>query len=41
MPYNPDELFEKIVMKTSAWWGPFYALYYLVRLIARELFRRQ
>lgn len=41
MPYNPDELFEKIVMKFSPLWGPFYGLYYLARLIVRELFRRQ
>lgn len=38
--YNVDDLFERIVIALSPLWGPFYAVFYIVRLLWRELFRR-
>lgn len=37
---DPDEFFELLVTKTIPLWGPFYAVFYIVRLLWRELFRR-
>lgn len=38
---NPDDLFEKWVIRLAFIWGPFYALFYIVRLLLRELFWRE
>lgn len=38
--YNIDDLFAGIVEKLSPIWGPFYAVFYILRLLWRELFRR-
>jgi hypothetical protein len=40
MAVNPDDIFEKIVMGLSPIWGPFYAVFYILRLMWVELFRR-
>lgn len=37
MPLDPDEIFEKLVKGLSPIWGPFYALFYIIRLLWREL----
>jgi len=35
---SPDDVFEKIVVKTSYIWGPFYAIFYILRLLLKEMF---
>jgi len=40
MVFNPDDMVEKLAMRTAFIWGPFYALYYNLRLLWRELFGR-
>lgn len=32
-----DDLFESMVIKLVPIWGPFYALFYIARLVWREL----
>lgn len=39
--YNPDEFFEKVVVKLSPIWAPFYAFYYLLRHVWREIFKKK
>jgi len=39
MATNPDELFENIVLALVPLWGPFYAVFYLLRLMWTELTR--
>ncbi len=39
MSFNPDDIIEKWVMRLVPIWGPFYALYYLLRLVWKEIFR--
>lgn len=39
MAFNPDDIVEKWVMRLVPIWGPFYALYYLLRLLWEEVFR--
>jgi hypothetical protein len=41
MALDPDELFEKLVIKLIFIWGPFYAIFYLTRMLWREFFRRE
>lgn len=41
MAFNPDDVIEKWVIRLLPVWGPFYALYYLLRLFWREVIRRQ
>lgn len=41
MAYNPDDHFETLVKLLLPIWGPFYALFYILRLIWRELFPKQ
>ena len=41
MAFNPDDIFEKWVERLIPLWGPFYAVFYLLRLLWRELFRRE
>lgn len=36
-----DDLYEKVVTSLSPIWGPFYALYYIIRLLLHDLFRRK
>lgn len=38
MAFNPDDVIEKWVMWLVPIWGPFYALFYLLRLIWKEIF---
>jgi hypothetical protein len=38
MAVNPDKVFEVIIVKLVPIWGPFYALFYILRLIWKELF---
>jgi hypothetical protein len=35
-----DDVFEKIVIFLSPIWGPFYALFYIMRLLWQQLFSR-
>jgi hypothetical protein len=39
MGLNPDDIIEKWVMLLVPLWGPFYALYYLIRLVWKEIIR--
>lgn len=41
MAFSPDDVIEKLVTLLLPIWGPFYALYYLLRLFWREVIRRQ
>jgi len=34
---DPDEIFANWVERLSPLWGPFYAIYYITRLLWREL----
>ena len=36
--FNPDDVFEKLVVGLVPLWGPFYAIFYLLRLMWHELF---
>lgn len=38
--FNPDDIFEKWTDRLSIVWGPFYAVFYILRLFWAELFRR-
>jgi len=38
--YNIDDLFESILVFLSPIWGPFYAIFYILRLLWREIFRQ-
>lgn len=40
MRYDPDDLFEKIVNAFIPLWGPFYAVFYILRMFWYEIFRR-
>lgn len=40
MAYNPDDSFEKLTIRLAPIWGPFYAVFYIMRLLWRELIRR-
>lgn len=39
--FNPDDVFEKIVLGLIPFWGPFYAVFYILRMFYYELFRRE
>jgi len=41
MALNPDDIIEKWVMRLVPLWGPFYALFYLMRLLWKELINRR
>lgn len=41
MSFNPDDVLEKWVMRLAFMWGPFYALFYILRLIWKELIERK
>ncbi|HLD26038.1 MAG TPA: hypothetical protein VJC05_03280 [Candidatus Andersenbacteria bacterium] len=41
MATNPDSIFEKWVIRLIFLWGPFYGLYYILRMIWREITRRE
>lgn len=41
MATDPDDLFELIVKKTLPVWGPFYAVFYILRLMWYEIFHRR
>lgn len=38
--FNPDDLFETWVIRLSPLWGPFYAIFYIMRLLWREFRNR-
>jgi len=38
MAVNYDELFEKIVNILIPIWGPIYAVYYILRIMWKEIF---
>jgi hypothetical protein len=38
MAFDPDDLFERIVMRLVLLWGPFYAVFYIIRLLWKEVF---
>lgn len=38
MAFDPDALFEKVVYALLPVWGPFYAIFYLLRMMWHELF---
>jgi hypothetical protein len=39
MGLDPDDIFAKLVLYTLPLWGPFYALYYILRLMWYEFFQ--
>jgi hypothetical protein len=41
MAWDPDDLFEKLVTKLVFVWGPFYAIYYLTRMLLKEFLGRE
>lgn len=41
MGFNPDDIVEVWVIRLSPIWGPFYAVFYILRLFWQELFRRE
>lgn len=38
--FEPDDIFEKAVTFLVPIWGPFYAIFYILRLFWREVFNR-
>jgi hypothetical protein len=38
---DPDKIIETWIDKMSPVWGPFYALFYIVRLLWREIFTKK
>lgn len=40
MSQNPDDDLEKIVFALLPLWGPFYAVFYLLRMMWMEIFKR-
>lgn len=38
MPFNPDDLFEYIILALIPIWGPFYAIFYILRMFWYEIF---
>ena len=40
MAFEPDDIFAAIVERLVPIWGPFYALFYILRLFYREVFHR-
>lgn len=36
-----DDFFERLVIMTALLWGPFYAIFYIIRMIWREFFERR
>lgn len=38
---DPDDIFESFFKLTLPLWGPFYALYYILRLLWRRDIRRK
>jgi len=40
MGFDADDLFEKIVFWFLPLWGPFYAVFYILRTFWDEIFRR-
>lgn len=38
--YNADNSFYRITLALLPLWGPFYAFYYLVRFIVKQIFKR-
>lgn len=34
---DPDKLFESIAAKLLPFWGPFYAMYYIIRYLIHEI----
>lgn len=41
MAFDPDDLFERLVIKLVFVWGPFYAIFYLTRMLLKEFFKRE
>jgi|GEM_PF-2009635 len=41
MAFNPDDFIEKWIIRLLPFWGPFYALFYLMRLFWKEVIRRK
>jgi len=39
--FNPDSILEKVIIGTVPIWGPFYAIFYIIRLMLHELFSRK
>ncbi len=40
MGYDPDDLFEGVAYALLPLWGPFYAVFYIIRMFWGEIFRR-
>lgn len=38
MATDPDKIFEQWARRTIPIWGPFYAMYYIIRYLFREMF---
>ncbi len=41
MAADMDDLFARIVVVTAPLWGPFYAIFYIIRMLWREFFERR
>lgn len=37
MAFNPDDSFEEWAERLVPIWGPFYAMFYIIRYVYREL----
>jgi len=40
MGFDADDLFENVVVGLLPLWGPFYAVFYILRTFWNEIFRR-
>lgn len=38
---NPDKVFEKFGKALIPLWGPFYAVFYIMRILWKEVIRRE
>ncbi len=38
---DPDDIFKRWVERLLPLWGPFYALYYIIRYLIHELSKRK
>lgn len=34
---DPDQIVERMVILSMPLWGPFYAVYYIIRLLIKEI----
>lgn len=39
--FDPDKVFDRVVTSLVPLWGPFYAIFYILRLLWHEIFRHE